>query len=170
MVSLSLCIDTLPQMPMKTLLALLCFFIVAAAPAADISLTAASVVPGANAKLVTKIAGATITAGQVVYEDTGDSNKVKLADTDSATALARVVFGIAAGGAAAGQPVRIIREDDDLTLGGTVAIGDILILSGTAGAVAPSADAATGDYVVFLGVAKSTTKINFKPVASGAAK
>jgi len=158
-------------MPMKTLLAFLCLFIaVSIAPAADISITAASVIPGANAKIVTKTAGATITAGQVVYEDTGDSNKVKLADTDSATALARVVFGIAAGGAAAGQPVRIIREDDDLTLGGTVATGDILILSGTAGAVAPNADAATGDYVVFLGVAKSATKINFKPVASGAAK
>lgn len=138
--------------------------------AADISITAASVVPGSNAKLITKTAGATITAGQVVYEDTSDSNKVKLADTDSATALARVVLGIAATSASAGQPVVIIREDDDLTLGGTVAIGDLLILSGTAGGIAPSADAASGDYVTFLGVAKTTAKINFKPVHSGAAK
>lgn len=140
------------------------------ARAADISITAASVVPSASAKFATKTAGATITAGQVVYEDTSDSNKVKLADTDSATALARVVFGIAASGASAGQPVRIIREDPALTLGGTVAIGDLLILSGTAGGIAPSTDAATGDYVTFLGVATSTTVINFKPVASGAAK
>jgi hypothetical protein len=140
------------------------------ASAADISITAASVVPSASAKFATKTAGATITAGQVVYEDTSDSNKVKLADTDSATALARVVFGIAAGGAAAGQPVRIIREDPALTLGAVVAIGDIIILSGTAGAICPSTDAATGDYVTFLAVATSTTVVNFKPVASGAAK
>jgi hypothetical protein len=140
------------------------------ASAADISITAASVVPSASAKFATKTAGATITAGQVVYEDTGDSNKVKLADTDSATALARVVFGIAATGAAAGQPVRIIREDPALVIGATVAVGDVLILSGTAGGICPAADAATGDYVTFLGVARSTTAINFKPVASGAAK
>lgn len=138
--------------------------------AADISITAANVVPGVNAKTITKTAGATITAGQVVYEDASDSNKVKLADTDSANALARVIFGIAATSASAGQPVVIIREDDDLTLGGTVAIGDLLILSGTAGGIAPSTDAATGDYVAFIGVAKSTAKINFKPVHSGAAK
>lgn len=138
--------------------------------AADISITAASVIPSAAAKITTKTAGATLTAGQIVYEDTGDSNKVKLADTNSATALARVVFGIAASGASAGQPIRIIREDPSLTLGGTVAIGDILILSATAGGIAPSADAATGHYVTFLGVATTTTTINFKPVASGAAK
>ena len=156
---------------MKSLLLLLALVFTAfAVQAADVSITAASVVPGSNAKIVTKTAGATITAGQIVYEDTSDSNKVKLADCDSATALARVVFGIAAAGASAGQPIPIIREDDDLTLGGTVAIGDVLILCGTAGAVAPVADAATGDYVTFLGVAKSTTKINFRPVASGAAK
>lgn len=153
---------------MKTLLPLL--FVAAFASAADISITAASVIPSSAAKIVTKTAGATLTAGQVVYEDTADSNKVKLADTNSATAAARVVFGIAAGGAAAGQPVRIIREDPTLTLGGTVAIGDILILSATAGGIAPSADAASGHYVTVLGVAKSTTTINFLPLASGAAK
>ncbi len=156
---------------MKNLLsAALLLFSVSLAAATDISITAASVIPGSNAKIVTRTAGATITAGQVLYEDSSDSNKVKLADTNSATAAARVVFGIAAAGAASGQPVPVIREDDDLTLGGTVAIGDLVILSATAGGVAPSADAATGHYVTFLGVAKTTTKINFKPVASGAAK
>ncbi len=157
---------------MKNPLLLLLLFVFAALTAigADISVTAANVVPSSAAKFATKIAGATITAGQVVYEDTSDSNKVKLADSNSATAVARVVFGIAAGGAAAGQPVRIIREDPALAIGATVAIGDVLILSATAGGIAPVADAATGHYVTFLGVAKSTTTINFLPVASGAAK
>jgi hypothetical protein len=154
---------------MKHLL-LLSLLALSSLSAADISITAANVVPSSAAKIVTKIAGATLTAGSVVYEDTSDSNKVKLADTDSATALARVVFGIAAGGAAAGQPVRIIREDPALNLGATVAIGDIIILSGTAGALCPSTDAATGDYVTFLAVATSTAVVNFKPVHSGAAK
>lgn len=155
---------------MKHLLLLSLLALASLTSAADISITAASVVPSSAAKFITKIAGATITAGQPVYEDTGDSNKVKLADTDSATALARVCLGIAATGASAGQPVRIIREDPALTIGATVAIGDILILSGTAGGICPAADAATGDYVTFLGVASSTTVINFKPVHSGAAK
>ena len=54
-------------------------------------------------------------------------------------------------------------------LGITNTIGDILILSATAGGIAPPADAATGMYVTVLGVAKSSTLVNFKPLASGAA-
>jgi hypothetical protein len=42
-------------------------------------ITAANVLAGANAKKRTGVAGATITAGQTVYEDSTDSNKFKLA-------------------------------------------------------------------------------------------
>ena len=55
---------------------------------ADLTLTAASVLAGSNATTRLGTAGATITAGQVVYFD-DTTNTFKLADTDSATAAVR---------------------------------------------------------------------------------
>jgi hypothetical protein len=48
---------------------------------ADISITAASVAASSAASKVTGVAGATITAGQVVYLDT-TTNTYKLADAN----------------------------------------------------------------------------------------
>lgn len=134
---------------------------------ADISITAANVIAGSNARRVYKTAAATITAGQVVYQLAAGT--VGLADANGTTPAFNVL-GIAENGGGTGQRISVLTEDDDLTIGATVAIGDVLILSATAGGIAAVADAASGHYVTFLGVAKSTTKINFKPVASGAAK
>ncbi len=132
----------------------------------DISITAASVLAGANAKRRVGKAGATITAGQVVYEDSSDSNKFKLADADASAATAKVA-GIALHGASSGQPLEIDSDDDDFTPGGTLSLsaaGDtgIYVLSGTAGGIAPVDDLAAGDYPVILGVAKSATKMILK--------
>lgn len=139
----------------------------------DISITAASVLKGANAKTRKGIAGATITAGQVVYEDTADSSKFKLADCDASAATAKVA-GIALHGASAGQPLEIDVEDDDFAPGGTLSLsagGDtgIYVLSGTAGGIAPMDDLASGDYPVILMVAKSTSKAILKIINGPAA-
>jgi hypothetical protein len=61
---------------------------------ADLTITAANVIAGNSAKTETGTAGATVTAGQVVYKDSAD-NKFKLADNDSATAGLRSPYGIA---------------------------------------------------------------------------
>ncbi len=45
---------------------------------ADLSITAANVLRGSNARVETGIFGATVTAGQVVYRDASDNNKFKL--------------------------------------------------------------------------------------------
>ena len=133
---------------------------------ADLSITAASVIPSANARRISRVAASTITAGQVVYQLAAGT--VALADANGASPLFNV-FGIAENGGGAGQRISIVTEDPAFALGATVAVGDVVILSATAGGIAPVADATTGHYVTVLGVAISTSAINFKPVAAGAA-
>ena len=134
---------------------------------ADISITAANVIPSANAQLYRKTLAATSTAGQVVYLDT--NGKAALADAN-ASAAASTVYGILVTGGGAGQLATVCTKDPALVIGATVAIGDILILSATAGGIAPAADIASGYYGTVLGIATSTTAINFNPTAAGAAK
>jgi len=139
----------------------------------DVSITAANVLAGANAKKRTGIAGATITAGQAVYEDSSDSFKFKAADANASAATAKCV-GIALHGASSGQPLTIVEEDDDFTPGGTLSISaaaddGVYVLSGTAGGIAPVGDLASGMYPVILGVAKSASKMNLKIVRGTAA-
>ncbi len=139
----------------------------------DVSITAANVIAGANAKKRTGRAGATITAGQVVYEDSSDSSDFKLADANASAATANPV-GIALHGASDGQPLTIVTEDDDFTPGGTLSLSagadsGVYVLSGTAGGIAPVGDLASGMYPVILGVAKSATKMNLKIVRGTAA-
>lgn len=133
---------------------------------ADLSITAASVVPSANARRISRVAASTITAGQVVYQLTAGT--VAPADANGASPLFNVL-GIAENGGGTGQRISVITEDPALAIGATVVIGDVFILSATAGGIADVADAAAGHYVTVLGVAVSTSAINFKPVAAGAA-
>lgn len=124
---------------------------------ADLSLTAANVIMSAAGKKSDGIAGEAITAGDVLYKDSSDSNKLKLADANAAGK--RGVVGIALNDAATGQTVSYCISDSALAIGATVSIGYIAILSGTPGAIAPAADAAAGMEVVILGVGVSTTAI-----------
>ncbi|MCG3206274.1 MAG: hypothetical protein KCHDKBKB_03008 [Elusimicrobia bacterium] len=134
--------------------------------AADVTVTAGNVVAGANAKTVPGLAGATITAGQIVYYDSSASSW-KLADADLSAAASGSggSIGLALNGASSGQPITVLLEDDDLTPGGTLTMtAPIYVLSGTAGGIAPIADLAAADYPVFLGIAKSANKMIFRPV------
>jgi hypothetical protein len=135
---------------------------------ADLSITAANVVAGSGAKKVTGTAGATIVAGEAVYYDTATST-YKLADTDSATAAVRSPAGIALNGAAANQPVTVLTSGP-ITIGATVAVGDVYYLSGTPGKLAPFADVAAGDYPCIIGICTSTTVLNVKIQEAGAVK
>ena len=134
---------------------------------ADLTLTAANVLAGSNATTNLGTAGATITAGQVVYFD--DTTKTyKLADTDSATAAVRSPAGFALNGASAGQPL-MVQTGGDLTLGEVLTAGVAYYLSGTAGGICPVADVTSGDYPVILGMAKSTSVLAIKIVEAGVA-
>lgn len=135
---------------------------------ADLTITAANVVAGSGSKKATGTAGATITAGQVVYFDTTDS-KYKLADTDSATAAVRSPAGIALNGASNNQPLTVLTSGP-VTIGATVAVGDVYYLSGTAGGLAPFADVAAGDYPCIIGICTSTSVLDVKIHEAGAVK
>ena len=134
---------------------------------ADLSITAANVEAASTAVEYQGTAGATITAGGSVYEDSTDSNKLKLADADAlATAAAK---GIALHGASDGQPLRIITEGD-LNPGATVAIGEIYCVSDTAGGIKPVGDLVSTEYVTPLGIGTTTANIKVQIQVSGVAK
>jgi hypothetical protein len=111
---------------------------------ADITVTAAQVglVFPEKAEVYDFIAAATITAGQVVYQDS--AGKANLADANgSGTVQAR---GIALNGGGAGQAISVLKKGHvyGFTVSG-VAYDDPVYLSNTAGALA---DAAGGTSVI----------------------
>lgn len=133
---------------------------------ADISITASAVVPSSAAVIKYTTAGATLTAGQLVYLDAADLDangigKSKLSDANGAAAL-RVVDGITVAGASAGQPVAIVTYDTALVVGSGLTANNILILSDTPGGIAPSADLGAGEYLSVIGVVKTATTIFFR--------
>lgn len=133
---------------------------------ADITITAANVVPDAGFTFRDCISGATLTAGMAVYLDPADSNKAKGAITTNATTAN--VLGIALHAALAGQPVRVMTGGT-ITIGGTTAVGIPYLTSDNAGGLAVLADNGAGDYVTFIGIGTSTTKIRLGITPSGAA-
>ena len=132
---------------------------------ADLSITAANV-SGADGEWsrVELVAGATITAGQICYMDTANSNVAKLAQSDG-TALEGTVKGIAMHGAASGQPI-ILAVSGDIDLGATLTVGETYVLSQTAGGVAPIGDLASGDYVSHIGIGTAADNLKISIVNS----
>lgn len=134
---------------------------------ADLSITAADVAAGSDSVQERGTAGATITAGQVVYKDASDG-KYKLADADASTSAERTPLGIALNGAADGQPLTI-HKLGDLTLNAVLTAGTTYYLSPTPGGICPLGDVLSGDYPCVIGIAKSTTVLAVKINASGVA-
>lgn len=136
----------------------------------DIALTPASVLKSTSARTETGTAGATITQGQVVYLDAATTGEWLLADNNAATAAARGSgkIGIALNGAADGQPLTVQLEGD-ITVNAVLTAGTAYYLSDTPGGICPLADLLTGEYVVLLGVAKSTTVLHLDIQYSGVA-
>lgn len=129
---------------------------------ADLTITAANVVPGSNANTVVGTAGETITAGKAVYKSS-TTNKWMLADSDAATAEARGSdennTGIALTGSSLNQPI-VVLTSGDVTIGATMTAGIGYYLSDDAGGICPIADVTGGDYVVQLGLAASATVLS----------
>ncbi|MEN9932351.1 MAG: Rhizobium phage 16-3 [Pseudomonadota bacterium] len=134
---------------------------------ADITITSSSVAAAGATDVADCTAGATITAGQVVYLESS-SNTVKLADADSATAEVRSPYGIALNGGASGQPIKVLRRGS-VTIGATLTAGLAYYLSKTAGGICPVADIASGGYATVLGIATSTSVLKVQILESGVA-
>ena len=128
---------------------------------AAISITAASVV-GLEGTKEQRIAGGTITAGQVVR--LSGANVIAAVNDTAANAAA---YGIALNGGGSGQPIAVQR-DGDITIGGTVAVGKIYAL-GTAGGIIPVDDIAGSEFITIIGVGISATAIRLSIKAGGVA-
>lgn len=122
---------------------------------ADISITAANVIAGETSLREAGVAGAAVTAGQVVYKD-ATTRKFLLTDADSVTAAARVPYGVALNGAATNQPLAVLRSGE-ITIGATLTPGTAYYLSDDPGGICPLADVTGGDYIVQIGLARSAS-------------
>jgi hypothetical protein len=127
---------------------------------ADVSITAANVRADDTARTTTGVAGATITAGQVVYADPV-TGRYKLADNNSGTAAARSPVGIALHASLDGQPLTIALTGL-VTIGGGLTAGAAYYLSDTPGGICPAADLGTGEYSVILGLARSASVLSLR--------
>ena len=132
---------------------------------ADLSVTAANCVPGADARIGYGVAGETIAAGKAIYLASA-TNKWMLADANSGTAEARDAKAIALSGSSNNQPIAY-QNGGTLTLGATMTAGLVYYLSDTPGGICPVADVGAGEYVEVIGVATSTTVMSLILAYSG---
>lgn len=128
----------------------------------DLSVTAANVVPGTDARQEVGVAGETITAGQALYKSSTTGKWMK-ADSNSATAEARAATAIALTGSSLNQPI-VVQTSGTITIGATMTAGIQYYLSDTPGGICPVADIGSGEYVDLVGLSTSTTvmTLNFK--------
>lgn len=134
---------------------------------ADLTVTPASVVQSTAAQPRRGVAGATILAGKVLYQDTDKSLKLADANAGSAGDAIRKVKGVALNGASATQVVNFVEADSDFTPGATLTAGVPYFLSATAGGICPLADVPSGATVTFIGIAKDSTKLRLAPAEGG---
>jgi hypothetical protein len=139
----------------------------APAVAADLSVSAASVVAGSTAITSVGTAGETITAGQQLYLSP-TTNKWMKADNNSATAAVRVATATALTGSSLNQPI-VVQKSGDVTIGATMTAGVAYYLSDTPGGICPVGDLASGEYPQIVGIATSTTVLRLGYQASGVA-
>jgi len=125
---------------------------------ADLAPVVATVI-SAGTNFKTAIAGATLIQGDVIYLDSTDSNKAKLADASAAATA--TVAGICVTPSLSGQPV-LYTAVDTIAIGATVATGEMYVLSATAGKIAPLADLVSTNIVSIIGIASSTTEIDIQ--------
>lgn len=133
----------------------------------DLSITAASVIAGSGATKTLRTAGATLTAGKVVYLNP-DTAKCDSADCDSATAAVRSPLGVALNGASNGQPL-VVLEKGPVTIGATLTPGTTYYLSPNAGNICLITDLSAGDYPVIIGIATSATVLEVDILEAGVA-
>lgn len=132
----------------------------------DLVISVASVQKTSTTEIVWgKLAGEAITAGKQVYLDDA-TNKWKLADNNSATAAVRVPTGTALNGCSDGQPLAV-ATGGELDFGAVFTAGVTYYLSDTAGGICPIADVGSGEDVVVIGVAKTTSRLSLIYRASG---
>lgn len=110
--------------------------------------------------IVAGTAGETISAGQLIYFDTGTNNEWMKCDADTAGSVDNVLLGIAQGAGTDGNAIAggVLLKGLDANQSGMTQ-GDLMYASNTAGAISSSA----GTTEVVVGAARSSTTFYFEP-------
>ena len=132
---------------------------------ADLSITAANVVPATGALVSHGIAGGTITAGMPVY--VAADGDIEPCDADAAASA--VCVGIALNAASAGQPVSWITRGG-LTIGATVVLGVGYYVTPNPGGLGAWAEVQAGDYATLVCVGLTTSTVWVEPIVTAGAK
>lgn len=133
---------------------------------ADLSITAANVAKQTGASTTVQNAAVTITAGQLLYQDTTVTPNVWRLSNAVTSATTGQIQAVALNAAGAGQPV-VGLTGGPITIGATVVAGQIYVASTNSGAIAPVSDLAASSYTCVLGVASNTTTIQVSIYNSG---
>ncbi len=109
-----------------------------------------------------------MTAGQSTYLKSSDSKYWKAdANASSAASAAKGVVIVGASSDAYG----VVAESGPIDVGATLTVGVPYIVSTTAGGIAPASDFSgySGSFLQHLGYATSTSTLDLRPYATGAA-
>lgn len=134
---------------------------------ADLTIIALNVVADFNATIVVGVAGEALSAGDVVYADSADSDELKQA-IHTGTAAQAAAVGIVLADAADTAAVTYITAGE-LSLGSILTAGAVYVVSGTAAKIAITGDQGSGDYTTVIGAALSTSTLKVKFVVGGVA-
>lgn len=144
---------------------------------ADLVVTASQVKKASNSVMDSGANGAALVAGEVVYKDAEDGNKVKLADCnvagpdyEAAGALGIMVNSCPG---TSGQEADYVAEGDvELGAGAAMTVGTPYFLSPNAGKLCPLADIPAGGaaVVTYVGTAKTASVLSVKIHRTGVLK
>jgi len=120
---------------------------------ADISVTAANVIPGSLARYKDVVWGGTVTQGMPVYVAADGMYEA----CDCTAISTNKGVGIALTGGGDGQK-GIIQISGNINLGATLAVGETYVCS-ESGLICPEADIASTEFVCILGIADTTSNL-----------
>jgi len=137
--------------------------------AGEITITAASVAKGSDATINGSYpAGATITAGQVVYLSAANTWLLAQADGTALESGVATTLGIALHGSLSGQPLTV-QTAGLITCGGTVVAATEYTVGAVAGGFCPHASLVATDKYTRVGYATTTAIIKMDVIATGVA-
>lgn len=135
---------------------------------ADVTQTAANVkLKGQTATVQMVQYGETVTQGDNLYPKAADSSKYWRADADTLIEAAASGMALTPGVA---NDYGLICTGGPVDIGGTLAVGTMYAVSTNPGKFAPISDLASGDFVTPVGVAITTSTLDYAPDPSGIAK
>ena len=120
------------------------------------ALTITAVRPTTNSRIDLVNYGATIAAGNTLYR--AADGEYLLADAD-ASALTKVVRGIAVTPGIDGGQGIIIDQGNIILVGATMTVGATYFAGPTPGEIVPYGDLGSGDYITRIGTAKTATEM-----------